>query len=374
MRLLIPLGTRPEIVKLAPVVHALVAGGFDLRTVATGQHYDPALTDSFFEDLMVVPDIRWNIGGDEAQRVGEILTLAFREIAGQPPDAVLVLGDTYTVPLFCLAARRHGVPVVHLEAGLRSHNEMSVEETHRRVAAAAASLHLAPTALAARNLRAEAVAEARIRVVGNPVIDVLRTFGPPRRPPAERTGVVLTAHRPTNVDDPARLESLIDLAIRLGAEVGPVTFPLHPRTRSRLEDAGGLRRLEAGGVRLLPPLPYPDMLAAVAGARVVVTDSGGLQEEASWFGVPVVVLRNSTPRWEGVEAGTSVLTGLDPDRALAAAGLFSTPEEQLRVAGEPCPYGDGHTAERVRDLLADPGVVELLRLREPASPPVAALL
>jgi UDP-N-acetylglucosamine 2-epimerase (non-hydrolysing) len=374
VRLLIPLGTRPEIVKLAPVVHALTAGGFELRTVATGQHYDPALTDSFFDDLMVVPDIRWQIGGDEAQRVGEILTLAFREIAGHPPDAVLVLGDTYTVPLFCLAARRYGVPVVHLEAGLRSHNELSVEETHRRVAAAAASLHLAPTALAARNLRAEAVAEARIRIVGNPVIDVLRTFGPARRPPTGRSGVVLTAHRPTNVDDPERLERLIDLAIRLGAEVGPVTFPLHPRTRSRLDAAGGLRRLEAGGIRLLPPLPYPDMLAAVAGARVVVTDSGGLQEEASWFGVPVVVLRNSTPRWEGVEAGTSALTGLDPRRALAAASRFGTPEEQLRVAGVPCPYGDGHTAERVRQLLSDPGVVELLRLREPASPPVAALL
>jgi len=125
---------------------------------------------------------------------------------------------------------------------------------------------------------------------------------------------------------------------------------------------------------LLPPLAYPDMLAAVAGARVVVTDSGGLQEEASWFGVPVVVLRNSTPRWEGVEAGTSVLTGLDPGRAVAAASLFSTPQEQLRVASKPCPYGDGHTAERVRQLLADPAVVELLRLREPASPPVAASL
>jgi UDP-N-acetylglucosamine 2-epimerase (non-hydrolysing) len=371
VRLLIPLGTRPEIVKLAPVVRALAAGGFDLRTVATGQHYDPALTDSFFDDLSVVPDIRWSIGGDEAQRVGEILALAFREIAEQRPDAVVVLGDTYTVPLFCLAARRHGVPVVHLEAGLRSHNELSVEETHRRLAAVAASLHLAPTALAARNLRAEAVADERIRVVGNPVIDVLRAVGPPRRPPAGRSGVVLTAHRPTNVDDPGRLECLIDLAIRLRAEIGPVTFPLHPRTRNRLEDAGGLRRLEAGGVRLLPPLPYPDMLAAVAGARVVVTDSGGLQEEASWFGVPVVVLRNSTPRWEGVEAGTSELTGLDPDRAIAAASAFSTPEEQRRVAGEPCPYGDGHTADRVVELLGDADVLDLLRLREPA--PVAGV-
>src|SRR5205807_3081777 len=139
---------------------------------------------------------------------------------------------------------------------------------------------------------------------------------------------------------------LLDLAIRPRGEIGPVTLPPPPRTRSRVEDAGGLRRLQAGGVRVPPPLPYPNMLAAVAGARVVVTDSGGLQEEASWFGVPVVVLRNSTPRWEGVAAGTSVLTGLEPARALAAASLFSTPGEQLRVASEPCPYGDGHTAER----------------------------
>jgi UDP-N-acetylglucosamine 2-epimerase (non-hydrolysing) len=374
MRLLVPLGTRPEIVKLAPVVQALAArpAVLEVRTVATGQHYDPALTDRFFDDLALTPDARWDVGGDEGQRVGQILTLAFREIADHRPDAVLVLGDTYTVPLFCLAARRHAVPVIHLEAGLRSHNELSVEETHRRLAAVAASLHLAPTELAARNLRAEAVPPERIRVVGNPVIDVLRTAGPPRRPPAERRGIVLTAHRPTNVDDPERLERLIDLAARLRAEIGPVTFPLHPRTRTRLAAVDGLRRLEACGVGLLPPLPYPAMLSAIAGAQVIVTDSGGLQEEASWFGVPVVVLRHSTPRWEGVEAGTSVLTGLDPGAALAAAAFFTTPDEQRRVAAEPCPYGDGHTAVRVAGLLAGAEVQDLLRLREPA-PPVPAL-
>jgi len=366
MKVLIPLGTRPEIIKLAPVVRVLRAAGFAVRTVATGQHFDPALTDTFFEDLGVAPDDRWVVQGEEADRVGRILSLAFRELAERRPDLVLTLGDTYTVPLFCLAARRHRVPVAHLEAGLRSGNQTSIEETNRKVAAAAASLHLAPTDLAARFLRTEGVAEERIAVVGNPIVDVLRQLGIPRRPPAERDGIVLTAHRPTNVDDPDRLERLIELAVRLAAEIAPVTFPVHPRTARRLEACQAEGRLEAGGVRLLPPLPYPEMLARIAGARLIVTDSGGLQEEASWFGVPVVVLRSSTPRWEGVEAGTSVLAGLDPDRAVEAGKQLTTPEEQRRVAAAPCPYGDGHTAERVAALLDDPAVLRLLTLEEPS--------
>ena len=140
--------------------------------------------------------------GDEAERVGRMLTLAYRELADRRPDMVLVLGDTYTVPLFCLAARRHRVPVVHLEAGLRSLNPTSMEEVNRRVGAATASLHLAPTDLAARFLLEEGVEPERIRVVGNPVVDVLLDLGVRRRPPDQRHGVVITAHRATNVDDP----------------------------------------------------------------------------------------------------------------------------------------------------------------------------
>jgi UDP-N-acetylglucosamine 2-epimerase (non-hydrolysing) len=150
--------------------------------------------------------------------------------------------------------------------------------------------------------------------------------------------------------------------------VGPVVFPLHPRTRARLVAAGSLADLERAQVNLLPPVSWDHMLDLVASSRVVVTDSGGLQEEASFFGVPVVVLRTSTPRWEGVEAGTSVLTGLDAERAAAAARSLAEPGEQARVAAVQCPYGDGHASERIARVLTDPSTASLLTIAEPDLP------
>jgi UDP-N-acetylglucosamine 2-epimerase (non-hydrolysing) len=366
VRLLVPFGTRPEIVKLAPVVAALRAGGHQVRAVGTGQHDDPRLADDFFADLGLVPDVRWELPGREADRVGALLAHAYEEVAEHRPDAVLVLGDTHTVPLFGLAARRSGVAVVHLEAGLRSFNERSLEEVHRRAAAAIGSLHLAPTSLAATMLQAEGVDAQRVAVVGNPITDTLAAFGPPRHAVPERAGAVVTAHRATNVDDPARLAALTECIARLADSVGTVTFPVHPRTDARLRDAGLRGVLERHhDVVLTEPLRYREMLGAVAAARVVVTDSGGLQEESSWFGVPVVVLRRSTPRWEGVVAGTTALVGVDPRRAVDAARRFATVSEQERVAAVPCPYGDGRVGPRVARLLDDERIRALLVLAEP---------
>jgi UDP-N-acetylglucosamine 2-epimerase (non-hydrolysing) len=366
VRLLVPFGTRPEIVKLAPVVAALRAGGHHVRTVATGQHDDPRLADDFFADLGLEPDVRWELPGPEAARVGALLTHAYEEIGGHRPDAVLLLGDTHTVPLFGLAARRSGVAVVHLEAGMRSFNERSLEEVHRRAAAAICSLHLAPTSLAATMLQAEGVDPRRISVVGNPITDTLAAYGPPRRAISDRAGAVVTAHRATNVDDPVRLQGLVDSVLGLADSIGTVTFPVHPRTDARLRDAG-LRVVLEGrhDVVLTEPLRYREMLDVVAGARVVVTDSGGLQEEASWLGVPVVVLRRSTPRWEGVLEGTTALVGVDPRRAADAARRFATASEQERVAAVPCPYGDGQVGPRVARLLDEPATQALLVLDEP---------
>jgi UDP-N-acetylglucosamine 2-epimerase (non-hydrolysing) len=352
MNVLVPLGTRPEIVKGAPVVRALRERGVDVRTIATGQHSGRALADAFFADLGVEPDERWVLPETEAERVGEILTRAMLEVATAPPDLVLVVGDTYTVPLFCLAARRHGVPVGHVEAGLRSYNERSLEELDRLVAMVGASVHFAPTQLAADNLTGAGVPADRVHVVGNPGIDTLRTWGLHPTPVADRAGVVVTAHRATNVDDPERLRALVDLVVGL-TDLGRVTFPVQPRTMARLETSGLLDRLEHPQVSLLPPITHRDMLELVRAARVVVTDSGGLQEEAAWFGVPVVVLRHSTPRWEGVLAGTSELVGIDADRALEAAARLGAPDEQARIAAVPCPYGDGYAAERIADIVCD---------------------
>jgi UDP-N-acetylglucosamine 2-epimerase (non-hydrolysing) len=365
MQVLVPLGTRPEIVKLSPIVAALEARGAAVRVVATGQHHDPTLTDVFYDRLGLHPDERWKAEGDDGTRVGAILTHAYVELQARRPDLVLVLGDTYTVPLFCVAARRHRVPVAHVEAGLRSFNPTSMEEVNRKIAAATASLHFAPTELAARFLAAEGVPWERIHVVGNPVIDVLRKLGVVATPVSRRSGVVVTVHRPTNVDDPARLRLLVELVRRACDEIGPVTFPLHPRTRARLEEQGLLGELRRGGIDLRPPLPYDRMLELLARSRVVLTDSGGLQEEAAWLGVPVVVLRQSTPRWEGVAAGLSVLTGVDVALAIETARRLAATGELTRLASTPCPYGDGHTADRVADIIVDARTEPLLRLDEP---------
>ena len=310
----------------------------------------------------------WNLPADEAAHVGALLTSAYEELAAHPPDAVLLLGDTHTVPLFALAARRFGVPVVHVEAGLRSFNPRSLEESHRRTAAALASLHFAPTDLAARFLDAEGVDPRRVIVVGNPVTDTLAQWGPPRVPVDERAGVLFTAHRATNVDSDERLRPRLrghPRPARARGRAGDVPGP--PAHRRAAASNWRARPVLSAmpGVTLTEPLRYRAMLEAIASARVVVTDSGGLQEEASWFGVPVVVLRQSTPRWEGVLLGTTVLAGLDATRAVDAARSFSSPAEQTRVDAVPCPYGDGHVSERLASSLDDPAVLDLLTLDEP---------
>lgn len=366
LRITVPVGTRPEVIKLAGVVAALERHGHKVRCVATGQHADPAMYGEVFAGLGLRVDAAWRLQGDEGDRVGALVAGAFRELAAHRPDAVLVLGDTYTAPTVAMAARRHGIGVIHLEAGLRSFNGTSMEESNRRMMAALATLHLAPTRLAARFLRAEGVPPERVHVVGNPVVDAVRATGVSRVPVADRRGVLLTAHRATNVDDPQRLDALVALTRRLANAHGPVLFALHPRTRARLAERGVLDHLAAvPGLTLTDPLPYPDLLAALAAAKVVVTDSGGLQEEASWLGVPVVVMRSSTPRWEGVEQGAAMLTGVDVARVLAAVAELGRRDVQERVAALPCPYGDGRTARRVAALLDDPLVQQLLVPREP---------
>ena len=365
VRILVPFGTRPEIIKLASVVSALSRRGHSVFKVATGQQYDAALTDAFFGDLEMDPDERWELPSNEADRVGALLGNAYRVVERERPDLVLLMGDTYTVPFFCIAARRYRTPIAHLEAGIRSFNPTSMEETNRKVAAVTAALQFPPTELAAGFLRAEGVPEERIRVVGNSVIDILKARGLKARPLGERRGVLLTAHRATTVDDPERLGTLVRLIRRLAEEIGTVTFPVHPRTRSRLVDTGLLSELEVDGIELLEPLPYGEMLSALSSSVVAVTDSGGIQEEAAYLGIPVVILRRSTPRWEGVVAGISVLAGLDADRAIGAARRFAEPEEQARVAAVPCPYGTGDTGERVADVLDEPTTPDLLRIDEP---------
>jgi len=368
--ILVPFGTRPEVVKLAPVVAALLAAGHEASVVDTGQHTDPALSSDLQNALGLTPTHRFALPADPSARTGTLHADAATALRTFSPDLVLALGDTNTVPAYALAARAAGVPFAHVEAGLRSFNPRSLEEVNRRVAAAVAQVHFAPTQRAAAFLAGEGVPGERVFVVGNPVVDTLVARGVRRVPVAERTGVLVTAHRPTNVDDPVRLRRLVGVVRGLADRIGPVTFPVHPRTAKRLADEGlTLALADHPGVTLTGPADYDALLAALGSARLAVTDSGGIQEEAAYLGVPVVVLRGSTPRWEGVEAGTTTLAALTDDDAaaavLAAAEAHTRPEAQRHAAALPCPYGDGTTGRRIAEVLADPATDPLLGLPEP---------
>jgi len=381
MQILVAAGTRPEIIKLSPVVQALRADGHELHMVATGQHADPKMAGEVFTGLGYQPDITWELPTSSVSaRVGAILANAIHGLAASRPDAVLVLGDTDTAPLVALAARRQGTGVIHVEAGLRSFNARSAEEVNRRVMAATATLNLAPTPLAAQFLRAEGVPAERVHVVGNPVIDVLAASGVARCPVAERDGVLFTAHRATNVDHPERLRLLVSLLAELGTRYGPVIFPVHPRTERRLAEAGLLDEVKnLAGVQAGPPLAFHELLGCLARSQLVVTDSGGLQEEAAFYGLPAIIMRETTPRWEGIQAGIAALCGVDPARVLAWAAWFLQARQLEAIAGVPCPYGSGDAGPRIAALLRQPLVKDMLTPGEcdlslPGAHGIAALI
>lgn len=368
-RIIVPFGTRPEIIKLAPVVQALRAGGHNVITVNTGQHSDTAMNAEHSLALGLDATITNVLGLDRTLRIGQIVSDALRIVAERSPDLVLALGDTDTVPAYALAAKRSSVPFVHLEAGLRSFNQRSAEELNRKIGSVSASLHFAPTQRSRTFLRSEGIGDERIHVVGNSVIDALVATCLQPLETTERSGVLVTAHRATNVDDPERLARFFNLVNDLAATVGPVIFPVHPRTAQRMAQfLPGLRVHD--DVTLSPPLGYLSFIDQLRHSLLVVTDSGGLQEEAAYFGVPLVVLRGSTSRWESVENGSVQLASLHDDqsaqRALAGARELTSTESLRHISSIPCPYGDGRTGETVSALLGDPALDPYLILEEPS--------
>ncbi len=364
MRVTVVLGTRPEVIKLAPVVANLRGRGAEVRVVHTGQHTDSALATGLESECRLSVDARWQLPDDSAARLGHVFEYALKEFASFATDAAIVLGDTWTVPLIGMAARSYGVPVVHVEAGLRSHNLRSQEEVNRRAAVACARLHLAPTTHAARALRGEGVAAGEIVITGNPVTDALRATGLAIAAPGQRRGVLFTAHRASNVDDPDRLSELATIVEHLTRHFDHVTFPMHPRTRARAE-AFGLTDRFARHCDVVEPLGYRALLDVLRMSTIVVTDSGGLQEEAAWFKVPAVVMRATTPRPEGIDAQLATLCGVDHKRVMTAATQLTTAASVEHIMATPCPYGDGHAAPRIASAIASAFVAGRLQLREP---------
>ena len=359
MRVVSVVGARPQFVKLGATSRAFAgtAGRIEHVVVHTGQHYDPAMSEAFFADLGIpAPAVNLGVGsGSHGVQTGAMLAALDEVLPGLAPDWVLVYGDTNSTLAAALSAVKLHLRVAHLEAGLRSHNRAMPEEHNRVLTDHAADLCLAPTRGALEQLAAEGLA-ARSAVVGDVMVDVLlRTrdavaADPPPLPPACARGpyVLATLHRAENTDDPVRLGALLDLLAGLPL---PVVLPVHPRLAAVAARAG--RSLERGALRPCAPLAYPALVAAAAGARAVVTDSGGLQKEAFLLGVPCTTLRAETEWPETFEGGWNVLAGA---RELPAAGAFAA--TVLRGPGAvpvSAPFGDGRAAERVaEELLARP--------------------
>jgi UDP-N-acetylglucosamine 2-epimerase (non-hydrolysing) len=355
-------GARPNFMKLAPVARALAAGGrLRVCIVHTGQHYDDAMSAVFFEELGIpAPDVHLDVGsGTHGVQTARILERYEGHLLTRRPAATVVFGDVNSTLACALAAVKLGVAVAHVEAGLRSFDRGMPEEINRLLTDQVADLLLVSEQSGVANLRREGVPDAKVRLVGNVMIDTLRRELPRARArgTAARLGLgeraygVITMHRPSNVDDPATLRELIELFHELAAAL-PMVFPVHPRTREAARQAGCGERLGGGSGRLLclPAQPYLDTLALVAGARVVLTDSGGLQEETSVLRVPCLTLRENTERPVTVELGTSRLVGKNADRIRVAF------KDALRgdwPSGRDIPYWDGQAGARVAAALAE---------------------
>jgi UDP-N-acetylglucosamine 2-epimerase (non-hydrolysing)/UDP-GlcNAc3NAcA epimerase len=342
-------GNRPQFVKAA-AVSRLLREAHEEVLVHTGQHYDDELSRVFFDELQIpAPDRELSAGsGSNTEQTARILAALEPILAELGPRLVLVYGDTNSTLAGALAAAQAGIPVGHVEAGMRSFDRSMPEELNRVLTDHASDLLLCSTQTAVDNLAREGVG-GEIRLVGDVMADVSLAF---REIAAERSTIVadlgldggdyfvVTAHRAGNVDRPDRLERLVSLVEALPR---PVVFPVHPRTRARLEAAGVLDRLD--GVQLVAPLGYLDFLELARHARAILTDSGGVQKEAYLLGVPCVTLRDTTEWVETVDAGWNVLVDLDRDAALEALGR-TPPEERPEL------YGGGRAAERVRDAVS----------------------
>jgi UDP-N-acetylglucosamine 2-epimerase (non-hydrolysing) len=349
-------GARPNFMKLAPLVRVLGEDpDFRVALVHTGQHYDDRMSGAFFRELAIpAPDYHLEAGsGTHAQQTAEIMRRFEPVVERERPDAVLVVGDVNSTLAASIVAKKLNVAVVHVEAGLRSYDRTMPEEINRLVTDAITDLFLVTEPSGRTNLLREGAPESAIRMVGNLMIDSLRANLERARRESkirETLGLgeggygLVTLHRPANVDAPERLRGMLEALEEIG-RTQPLYFPVHPRTRQRLEGLGA--RLER--VRLCEPLGYLDFLNLMAGAAVVLTDSGGIQEETTALGVPCLTLRDNTERPVTVEEGTNVLAGTSKESILRAWAEMQAHPRRGRVPA----LWDGQAAGRCRAALRE---------------------
>ena len=359
-------GARPNFMKIAPIIRSLRSqpDAIPVCLVHTGQHYDAEMNDAFFNQLQIPhPDIELEVGsGSHAVQTAEIMKRFEAVVDNEQPAAVLVVGDVNSTIACALVAAKKNIPVIHVEAGLRSFDRTMPEEINRVLTDRISDMLFITEPSARDNLRKEGVSDSQVHFVGNVMIDTLR-HSLSQSVPAEATlaGVenaglfldgrqgyaVLTMHRPANVDDREVFRHLLE-TVRQVSEKIPVVFPVHPRTHKALEDHGLQDALDAERIVCLPPLGYLEMLGLISSSRLVLTDSGGLQEETTVVGVPCITLRENTERPVTVEQGTNTIAGRDRELVLSVV------EDVLRDGGKQGrtpELWDGKAAERIKLVL-----------------------
>ena len=350
MHILHVVGARPNFMKVAPVIAAFREHGVRQTLVHTGQHYDAGMSDVFFEQLGIpAPDINLAVGsGSHAVQTAEIMTRFEAVVLRERPDVVLVYGDVNSTVAATLVCAKLGIVVGHVEAGLRSFDRTMPEEINRLVTDQLADLLFTPSDDADVNLMKEGVDDQKIFRVGNVMIDTLVRLLPQATAAAEegadRPYVLVTLHRPSNVDHPEALGRILGALNELSRDV-QIVFPVHPRTRARMDEMGW--RPEPG-MSLIDPIGYVECLALQTRATLIITDSGGIQEESTFLRVPCITMRKNTERPVTVSVGTNVLVGDDTKRMLEAARRVLSGRAPR---GQVPPLWDGHAARRIADVV-----------------------
>ncbi len=360
MHVLHVVGARPNFMKAAPVIQALTSREVGRQTlVHTGQHYDVNMSDVFFEHLgMRAPDVNLEVGsGSHAQQTAEVMKRLEQTFLETKPDIVLVYGDVNSTLAGALVCAKLLLPVGHVEAGLRSYDRTMPEEINRLLSDQIADLLFTPSLDANENLAREGVDAEKVHFVGNVMIDTLVQLLPeasarwnggkqgPILPSDEETFGLVTLHRPSNVDDQKGLGKLVQTLHRISKDV-PLVFPVHPRTRKMIE-AGGLKP-QSNGLRFTDPLGYLDFLALQSKATLVITDSGGVQEESTYLGVPCLTLRSNTERPVTETVGTNTVVGQDLGRLEAEVALILEGKAKTGAIPE---LWDGRAAERIAEII-----------------------
>ena len=361
-------GARPNFMKVAPIVAAMKKRSTEFLplVVHTGQHYDAAMSDAFFTDLeLPQPDIHLGVGsGSHAVQTAAVMERFEPVVLKEKPDWVLVVGDVNSTIACALVCVKLGVKVAHVEAGLRSRDRTMPEEINRLLTDQIADLLLTPSTDADANLLAEGIPQERISFVGNIMIDSLfHNLERARKSNVkneldltDREFAVLTLHRPSNVDDRVTFERILSALETISSSL-PIIFPVHPRTKKTIAEFGLADRIAAAkNLRLIEPLGYLDFLNLYSSARLVLTDSGGIQEETTALGIPCLTLRENTERPITVEMGTNVVVGTDTQRIIAEAERALSQEASSNVRQPP--LWDGHTADRILGVLKEVTVTQ----------------